>query len=271
MVAESFVGRWSRLKRRAESSTEPQEQDKTREDPAASPVVPCAAAIATATGSGASMEPSSQSTASPAVQQSGKRSPTAQDVGGEDPSCKTRLLPDIASLGADSDLSMFMGADVDPQLRVRALKKLFTDPHFNRMDGLDVYVDDYSKPDPMPLAFIRRLDQSRILGLSDEPAPDHAVPGEAEARTPDGSAAAADQAAASNRRAGGGEAAASGAAGDATEPEEAANGMDAAGAVEAANGMEAAGEVEAAVAARAATAVKAARAAEAAARLDRTG
>ena len=31
------------------------------------------------------------------------------------------------------------------------MKKLFSDPHFNVMDGLDTYIDDYGKPDPLPL------------------------------------------------------------------------------------------------------------------------
>ena len=49
-----------------------------------------------------------------------------------------------------------------------ALKKLFADPHFNRMDGLDIYIDDYTKPDPMPRAMLARLNQSRLLGLFEE-------------------------------------------------------------------------------------------------------
>jgi hypothetical protein len=72
---------------------------------------------------------------------------------------------------------MFMRSGVDPGLRLSALKKLFTDPRFNVMDGLDIYIDDYSKPDPMPLAWLRRLDQSRILGLSgEEPVADEPQP-----------------------------------------------------------------------------------------------
>jgi hypothetical protein len=68
---------------------------------------------------------------------------------------------------------MFMKADVDPQLRLSALKKMFTDPHFNQMDGLDIYIDDYTKPDPIPLAMLKRLNQSRLLNLfEDEPAKD---------------------------------------------------------------------------------------------------
>jgi hypothetical protein len=135
---------------------------------------------------------------------------------------------------------MFMSADVDPQLRVRALKKLFADPHFNRMDGLDVYIDDYSKPDPMPLAFIRRLAQSRILGLSDEPAPDHVVPGEADATMREEMAAAADERAAANGAAAAGEAVAPEAVGGVTATAETPEGLETAERLETAEATKAA-------------------------------
>ena len=41
---------------------------------------------------------------------------------------------------------------VDASVKNAALKKLFADPHFNVMDGLDTYIDDYGKPDPIPEA-----------------------------------------------------------------------------------------------------------------------
>jgi hypothetical protein len=54
------------------------------------------------------------------------------------------------------------------------LRKLFSDPRFNVMDGLDVYIDDYTKPDPIPPSVIERLTQLgfvRDAGASvDEPA-----------------------------------------------------------------------------------------------------
>ena len=37
----------------------------------------------------------------------------------------------------DPDFSAFMRADVDPAVQQAALKKMFSDPHFNVMDGLD--------------------------------------------------------------------------------------------------------------------------------------
>jgi hypothetical protein len=33
------------------------------------------------------------------------------------------------------------------------------------MDGLDTYIDDYSKEDPIPPAMLRALNQARTLGL----------------------------------------------------------------------------------------------------------
>ena len=35
------------------------------------------------------------------------------------------------------------------------------------MDGLDTYIDDYSKPDPIPPEILRKLRQSETLGLFD--------------------------------------------------------------------------------------------------------
>jgi hypothetical protein len=59
-------------------------------------------------------------------------------------------LDDVAGLTRDSDYARFVTRDVDPGVRNAAMKKLFSDPHFNVMDGLDVYIDDYNTPDPLP-------------------------------------------------------------------------------------------------------------------------
>jgi hypothetical protein len=78
-------------------------------------------------------------------------------------------LPSLDSLkGLESDYKAFMRPEVDPGTRTAALKKLFGDPHFNTMDRLDVYIDDYSIPDPIPAAVLKTLSGARMLGLFDD-------------------------------------------------------------------------------------------------------
>jgi len=77
-------------------------------------------------------------------------------------------LPAVDTLkGLASEYREFLRPDVDEKLRQAALKKLFHDPHFNVMDGLDTYIDDYSKPDPIPDAMLRTLSHAKGL-LFDE-------------------------------------------------------------------------------------------------------
>ncbi len=90
-------------------------------------------------------------------------------------------LPPIESLTPSSDFTRFMRPDVPPAARNEAMKKLFGDPHFNVMDGLDIYIDDYTKADPIPLAMLKDLAQSRMLRLfdyEDEKKSDQGIPGE---------------------------------------------------------------------------------------------
>lgn len=77
-------------------------------------------------------------------------------------------LPSLDSLTPQSDFSPFMARDVDPQLRNLAMKKLFTDPHYNVMDRLDIYIDDYSVHAPLTLDVIRKMNISKTLGLFDD-------------------------------------------------------------------------------------------------------
>ena len=75
----------------------------------------------------------------------------------------------------DPDFSAFMRPDIDPTVQQAALKKMFTDPHFNVMDGLDIYIDDYSKPDPLPPGMLERMVQSDMLNLFRKPEADAAA------------------------------------------------------------------------------------------------
>lgn len=74
------------------------------------------------------------------------------------------VLPDPATLEPGADISAFMAQGVEESVRRRALKSLFSDPRFNVMDGLDVYIDDYSIPDPLPPDWLDKLEQVSHLG-----------------------------------------------------------------------------------------------------------
>jgi hypothetical protein len=96
-------------------------------------------------------------------------------------------LDDVAALTKDSDFKRFVAPDVDPGVKNAAMKKLFaSDPHFNVMDGLDVYIDDYNKFEPVPESIMRQLFNARTLGLLDDeleaqPRPDNAQPADEDA------------------------------------------------------------------------------------------
>jgi hypothetical protein len=66
-------------------------------------------------------------------------------------------MDDVARLTHDSDFSAFVARGVDAAVRRTALKTLFADPHFNTMDGLDVYIGDYTTPSPMSEAMLASL------------------------------------------------------------------------------------------------------------------
>ncbi|MDH3320606.1 MAG: DUF3306 domain-containing protein [Betaproteobacteria bacterium] len=79
-------------------------------------------------------------------------------------------LPAIDSLTFESDFKAFMHAKVEDSVKRAALKKLFADPRFNVIDFMDVYIDDYTKDDPIPAAMMARLQHSRttLFGREEE-------------------------------------------------------------------------------------------------------
>ena len=80
-----------------------------------------------------------------------------------DPKAPPPELPPLDKLTPDSDYRAFFHPKVDEDVRRAALKKLFSDPRFNVMDGLDVYVDDYSKTEPIPPAMLAGLRQAQKI------------------------------------------------------------------------------------------------------------
>jgi hypothetical protein len=72
-----------------------------------------------------------------------------------------------------------MHEKVDERVRRLALKKLFSDPRFNVMDGLDIYIDDYTREDPIPAGMLAQLEHARVtLFVEEEKAPDAGTPPE---------------------------------------------------------------------------------------------
>jgi len=87
-------------------------------------------------------------------------------------------LPPIEELrGLGSEYREFLRPGVDATLRRSALKKLFQDPHFNVMDGLDTYIDDYTKFEPVSAAMLRGLNQAQglIFDLEERTGADNAA------------------------------------------------------------------------------------------------
>ena len=98
----------------------------------------------------------------------------------EAPERPAPTLEDVARLTPQSDYSAFVAGGVDPAVRRLALKKLFADPNFAVMDGLDIYIDDYTKASPLTDAMLASLKHApgvleRLFGGNDEPAPEPSV------------------------------------------------------------------------------------------------
>ena len=102
-------------------------------------------------------------------------------------------MADVALLTPASDYARFVLPGVGRDVKNAALKTLFRDPRFNVMDGLDTYIDDYGKPDPIPESMLRAMHQSASLRLFDNDEDDArlAAPPDGHAATPDGSASEA--------------------------------------------------------------------------------
>ena len=101
----------------------------------------------------ASAPPSVASTAAP-VNTMATAAPTAPA-----PAVVAPELPSVDSLDFHSDFTAFLRPEVDENLKRAALKQLFRDPRFNVMDGLDTYIDDYTKADPIAPEMLKDLMQ----------------------------------------------------------------------------------------------------------------
>ena len=154
-VADGFLGRWSQRKqavREGKPLTEPP-------PPVPRPEVPAPPANR--------MVPAPNPTPATPTTDLTAPAPEAAEPG------PVLSLDDVKALTQESDYAPFVSRAVSPEVRNAAMKKLFTDPHYNVMDRLDIYIDDYSLPDPLPASMLRQMASAKFLKLfeEEEPAP----------------------------------------------------------------------------------------------------
>ncbi|MFM2239111.1 MAG: hypothetical protein RJA69_485 [Pseudomonadota bacterium] len=85
-----------------------------------------------------------------------------------EPGVPAPTLEDVGQLTPASDFSAFVRHEVPVDVKNAAMKKLFANPHFNVMDGLDVYIDDYSQPDPLAPSTLRQMASAKFMNLVDD-------------------------------------------------------------------------------------------------------
>lgn len=103
--------------------------------------------------------------AAPAETEGGVAAPQQEAA---EPEAPLPTLEDAQALTPESDFKPFMARNVAPEVRNAAMKKLFADPHFNVMDRMDVYIDDYSNPAPLLPAQLRKMASAAFLKLVDD-------------------------------------------------------------------------------------------------------
>jgi hypothetical protein len=156
----SFLSRWSRRK---VDVREGRPLDELR------PAPPVAAGILPALTP--NQVPSAGAVATPAVGPTRSGAIASSHAGGQTAQ-PAPTLADAQQLTPDSDYTGFMARGVAPDVKNAAMKKLFTDPHFNVMDRMDVYIDDYGLPDPLPMAMLRQMTSAKTLNLFDDEPPE---------------------------------------------------------------------------------------------------
>ena len=151
-MSEHFFSRWSQRK-----------QAVAKGVPVAEAAVPASPVDSSElTGSSQSLQ---RSTAAPQEIESGATEAKSSEL----PAKPLPSLDDARALTPTSDFQPFMRPGVTADVRNAAMKKLFTDPHFNVMDGLDIYIGDYNTPDPMPAGMLQKMVGAQLLGLFDKP------------------------------------------------------------------------------------------------------
>ncbi|MCB1638167.1 MAG: DUF3306 domain-containing protein, partial [Thiothrix sp.] len=155
-----FLQRWSKLKHQAGQAQDNTSPATAPESPVTAPLRaddvpdeadPASVAVvssAEAVDPSASVKPEGVATVTTAPHplQKGQQAAVQQKAFAE---LTDADMPPLASLGDDSDYRLFMAPGVSAGLRNQALRRLFSQPHFNRLDGLDDYAGDYTTFEPL--------------------------------------------------------------------------------------------------------------------------
>lgn len=140
-MSEGFLGRWARRKLEVKQqellAKQSQDIERSLIQSKASPHEE-----ATAHAHGTQTMP-----VSPGTEQGSTQEDESQAI----------VLPteaDLESVLNGGEIRSFMNPQVSGDLRNKAFKALFSQPQFNQMDFMDVYVDDYSVSTPLTSAMI---------------------------------------------------------------------------------------------------------------------
>jgi len=149
-MSEAFLSRWSRLKRVPQEQAPGSEQADPQaviEDQIPS-LKPESAVMDLASSDATVLDAVADQSITEHEHEHEPGSSSGSDKDSEPAPLTDDDMPPLESINARSDVSMFFSSAVSPELRSKALKKLFHQPEFNVRDPLDEYADDYSN---MPL------------------------------------------------------------------------------------------------------------------------
>lgn len=174
---EGFLSRWSRRKAQLRSGDAPPDKalrdkaptNKALPDKAPPDKTPRSEPLDSLRPTMEANAPRVDTPHAPAtpIGQSVATTPDMQPPGAAQVTLPPPTLADVARLTPTSDFSRYVGPGVDGSVQHAALKTLFSDPHFNVMDGLDTYIGDYNTPNPIPDAMMRRLVEAGAMRLFD--------------------------------------------------------------------------------------------------------
>jgi hypothetical protein len=101
----------------------------------------------------------------------------------EKPATDAPELPPADKLTPESDFTGFMHPKVEDAVRRVALRKLFSDPHFNTPDPFEPFSGDWTVGEPISEKMLKALNQARTHLFADEKTEEKEQPPPAEETT----------------------------------------------------------------------------------------